>query len=155
MRESEYTRSVDRLLPASIYHLKLNLAYSAGVPDSWYSGSRSDLWVEWKYLSVIPARIDLCSGRKPMLSQLQQDWLISRYREARRIAVIVGTPDGGVIYPGDTWRYVLQRTEFVRRLLPKPKLAQWIAGHCGGLRGVDEVLPVVESMSLAPTRAHP
>src|SRR6185436_18082898 len=95
MRESNYTESITRQLPANVYALKLSLPYTAGVADSWYSGRAGDLWVEWKYLKSIPRVIDLTGAKNPIITRLQQHWLRSRHEEGRRVAVIVGSREGG------------------------------------------------------------
>lgn len=155
MRESEYTRAVDRLLPPSVYHLKLHLSYTSGVADSWYSGSRADLWVEWKYVRRVPPRLDLCSGRAPIISRLQQHWLSSRNKEGRNVAVIVGSPDGAVIFPDLTWKRGIGRGNFRRFMQDKHAVAAWITQVCVGRYGTTEMLPVDESIPLAASDASP
>lgn len=127
MRESQYTAAVAKLLPPEVYALKLSLPYTAGVPDSWYSGRGGDLWVEWKYLKSVPRKVNLVDGKKPILSALQQLWLRERHAEGRNVAVIVGTPDGAVIYPGEAWREELTREQFYERLVTRREAAAWIA----------------------------
>lgn len=148
MRESEYIRTVHRLLPLSVYHLKLNLPYTAGIADCWYSGSRADLWAEWKYLPLIPATLDLMSGKQPMLSRLQDDWLACRHKEGRAVCVMVGATNGVVILPPLTWREPLTREDFLRQMQPKSVVANWITQHCTGHYGTAEVSPVAEPMPL-------
>ncbi len=128
MRESTYTASVGRLLPPSVYALKLSLPYTAGVPDSWYSGRGGDLWVEWKYLKTPPMReIDLIGNKTPIISHLQQRWLLQRHEEGRPIDVIVGCPGGGVVYPDLDWQEILPRSAFDARIWTKRAIADWIA----------------------------
>src|SRR5688572_5939290 len=67
MRESTYTASIGKLLPPTVYKLKLCLPYTAGVADSWYSGTAGDLWIEWKYLKSIPRVVDLVGGKHPLV----------------------------------------------------------------------------------------
>lgn len=149
MHESEYIRTVHKLLPASVYHLKLNLPFTAGVPDCYYSGSRNDLWVEWKYLRTVPLEVDLCSGKKPIMTRLQQDWLRERHREGRCVALIVGTKAGCVLYPGTTWQTVLPRRGFIQQIQSKQATADWIRDVCHQSYARTEVSPVAESIALA------
>lgn len=149
MRESEYIRTVHTLLPASFYHLKLNLPYTAGVPDCYYSGSRADLWVEWKYFKTIPREVDLCSGKNPVLTRLQQDWLACRHAERRKVAVIVGTCKGCVIYPDLSWQHVLTRAVFIDMIRSKQYTALWIERLCAPVYAATEMPPVAESIALA------
>lgn len=129
MRESIYTASIGKLLPPSVYKLKLCLPYTAGVADSWYSGAAGDLWVEWKYLKSIPHVVDLVGGKHPMVSKLQQHWLRGRHAEGRRVAVIVGCREGAVILPGLQWTTGMSRDDFRRRLVSRRDVANWIANQ--------------------------
>ena len=92
MNEHSYIRAVHRQLPDAIHVWKINVRFRNGVPDCWYSGGGADLWVEYKWLATVPKKVF-----KPTLSELQKKWLRDRYAEGRRVAVIVGSPQGGVI----------------------------------------------------------
>lgn len=119
MTESGFTDSLRRKLKkAGIYCLKLNLRFMKGVPDCWYSGDRDDLWNEHKYYPKLPRVIDLCGGRKPKLSVLQQEWLEARYRQGRNVAVVVGSPEGVVVLHNLDWKTPLTREEFIERASP-------------------------------------
>lgn len=127
MAESGYTYDVGVLLRGmGVYPLKLSLPYTAGVADSWYDGPAGDLWVEWKHYRDLPATIDLLAGKKPKLSKLQQEWLKDRYDNGRNVAVIVGSPRGGVILQRLAWTFPISRERFLETALPKAGLADWI-----------------------------
>ena len=98
MTESGFTSSIKAKLPSRIYSWKINCKYANGIPDSWYSGPVSDLWVEYKYVKTLPK-----NGVKPNLSPLQEKWLKDRHSEGRNVAVIVGSPDGCLIYTNLEW----------------------------------------------------
>jgi len=98
MTESGFTSSIKAKLPSHIYSWKINCKYANGIPDSWYSGLVSDLWVEYKYLKKLPKK-----GVLPNLSALQEKWLNDRHFEGRNVAVIVGSPDGCLIYTNLEW----------------------------------------------------
>lgn len=133
--ENTFRGSVHKHLPRDLYSVKMNNPFAAGVPDDWYSGAKADLWVEYKYLEV-PKRpgtvIDLTSGKKPMLSPLQQDWLRSRHAEGRNVAVIVGCKDGGVLFIGRDWEIPLTAGVFTSRLQSRIDLARWILDFTRG-----------------------
>lgn len=132
MRESTYTASIGRLLPPSVYALKLSLPYTAGVADSWYSGCGGDLWIEWKYLKELPKReIDLIGNKDPIITRLQQKWLRERHAEGREVGVIVGCPGGGVVYPDLDWMEILPRAEFDSRVWTKRQISEWIVRRVG------------------------
>jgi hypothetical protein len=113
--ETTFIGGVHKHLPTSLYRIKNNNMYNAGQADCWYSGNKADLWVEYKFITV-PKRddtvIDLVSGKDPGISALQQEWLMSRHAEGRRVAVIVGCKEGGVWLPGTTWNKTFTASEF-------------------------------------------
>lgn len=154
MREPEYTRSIARLLSRDVYALKVHTSYTNGVADSWYSGSRGDLWVEWKYLKRLPRSLDLCSGKQPILSQLQQDWLTCRHNEGRHVAVIVGIAQGGVIFPGLLWKRVIEGSDFLSFLRSKKQIADWITQQCVEGYAPSEIPAAAATSALAPRRAR-
>lgn len=109
-----------------LYRWKIHDSYESGVADSWYSGDKADLWVEYKYVQALPVRANV----KLDLSALQKDWLRSRHKEGRNVAVIVGSPDGGVIFHGNAWEQYendgIPLTTFRATALSKPVIAEWI-----------------------------
>ena len=100
MTETTFWQSLRKKLVPRVYALKLNLRFTAGVPDCWLSGSESDLWLELKYLQSVPPVVDA----EKYLSELQKDWLVKRYNEGRRVGVVIGSPDGHVYYSGISWK---------------------------------------------------
>lgn len=96
MNEKDFILKVHKKLPRGIYRVKLADKFARGIPDTWYSGSSGDLWVEYKYQEV--------PGHKPGLSDLQRLWLIGRHEEGRQVACVVGTPKGVIVYEGLSWQ---------------------------------------------------
>ncbi len=133
--ENTFRTGVHKYLPADLYHVKMNNPFAAGIADDWYSGSKADLWVEYKYLQV-PKRpstlIDLTAGKKPEISHLQQEWLRSRHTEGRSVAVIVGCPQGGVLFLDREWESPITAEDFNSRLLSRQQLASWILAFTRG-----------------------
>ena len=135
--ENTFIRSVHKHLPPTLHVWKNNNMFACGQPDIWISGSKSDLWIEYKFIDV-PKRdetvIDLITprGKKDApLSTLQQDWLYGRHTEGRNVGVIVGSTDGGVWFPGIEWDN-LYTAEFYRsRLLSRKDLANLIVDFVG------------------------
>lgn len=127
--ESSFIKKVHGKLPAVVYREKTHNAYRGGTPDVYYSAPASELWVEYKYIARIPVRANVV----PDLSALQQLWLKGRYAEGRNVAVIVGCPDGGVIYQHEEWLTPLVPEDFRGRLQSVDDLAKWITAFtCGG-----------------------
>lgn len=127
--ENTFIASVHRHLPATLYRMKNHNEFNAGIADCWYSGTKADLWIEYKFL-VLPVRdkthISLTEGKDPIISNLQQDWLKSRAAEGRNVGVIVGSKDGGVWFVDTEWETPFTAGEFRSWLAPRAKLAQRI-----------------------------
>ena len=113
MDEAGFIRKVHNKLPKEIYRAKFADRFTAGLPDCWYSGSKGDLWVEYKYTEH--------PTRKPNLSMHQQRWLKARYLEGRSVAVAVGSPDGVVIHRGADWEHYKDSTP-----IPFENFVTWI-----------------------------
>lgn len=134
--ETTFYTSVHRHLPppSKLHREKMANPYRGGTADHWYSGPKADLWIEWKYI-VVPKRddtvIDLCGGKQPIISHLQQDWLASRYREGRHVWVVVGSTLGGVRFGRGRWSVPITKREYASACLPRAVLAQYIAEHTG------------------------
>lgn len=96
-KETTYIKRVTRKLSKSVYHWKIHASFENGVPDSYFSGNTTDLWVEFKWLDKVK------TGVLADLSPLQQYWLNARYSQGRNIAVIVGTPIGSALLRDAAW----------------------------------------------------
>lgn len=97
MTESTFTRSVNTKLPQEVYKWKISDRFTAGVPDAYYSGAGGDLWVEYKWVKKLPKLV------RPGLSQLQRLWLNARLQEGRNVAVVVGSPQGHIVFTDGEW----------------------------------------------------
>ena len=126
--ENNFIRSVHNKFRKSVYHEKMANPYRGGTADVWYSGQATDLWAEYKFLPTIPTRT---KEIRPDCSQLQLHWLRNRYLEGRNVAVIVGTPEGGVIFTDREWEQGISPAEFRSRLKTKAEIAEWIASKVG------------------------
>ena len=126
--ESTFIASVHKHLPPTLYRVKNNNEYTAGIADVWYSGVR-DLWIEYKFIAVPKRpeiRIDLLTGKNPAISYLQQEWLRSRHGEGRSVGVIVGSKDGGIWLPGVAWEQPFTAKDFLAHLRTRKDLADTI-----------------------------
>lgn len=124
--ENTFIASVHRLIP-SVYAEKMNNPYRGGTADVWYSGSDGDLWVEYKYLERIPRSAKIL----PDLTPQQARWLNNRYSEGRNVAVVLGTPTGGVIYREQDWMVEYDQASLLARVRSRSDLAQWILSQVG------------------------
>ena len=132
--ENTFISSIHRHLPVDFYWMKNHNQYNGGIADCWYSGTRADLWVEYKFIEV-PKRaetlIDLCGGRDPPLSKLQQKWLWGRSTEGRNVQVIVGCKAGGVIFTHpEVWSEPISDERFGSFVRDRKSLAQYILSIC-------------------------
>ena len=126
--ETTFIASVHKHLPPKLYRMKTHNPYIGGPADVWYSGSKGDLWVEYKFIpKITPA---LCA--LPALSALQLQWLNERYAEGRNVAVIVGCKEGGVLYQDKDWEKPLDPDQFNRLLKTRDQLARWILAFTQG-----------------------
>ena len=123
--EGTFIASIHRLLPHELYRQKNHNQYNGGIPDCWYSGPAGDLWIEYKFIAV-PKRDS--TQIKIDLSELQKNWIMSRYSEGRTVGVIVGCKDGGVWMPGITWQVPYTAESFRASTLGRIALAAIIEG---------------------------
>lgn len=124
--ETQFASSVHRHL-RDVYAEKMNNPYRSGTADWWYSGSKGDLWVEYKFLRALPTRVNVRAD----LSAQQLRWLTNRRREGRRIEVLIGYADGGVVLTVEEWHTGLDPAAFIARTKPRTALAEWIRGITG------------------------
>lgn len=124
--ENVFIGAIHKKAPA-VYFEKNNNPYRSGTPDVWYSGLLGDLWVEYKFLPKIPTRTEIL----PDCSPRQLKWLGNRLDEGRNVAVVLGTPEGGVIYRDRAWLVPLSPDEFRKKMIGKVEIAGWIYSEVG------------------------
>ncbi len=114
--EQAFIRAIHRRLDSRIHRWNINARFAAGVPDVWYSGPGGDLWVEYKYKQHAPKR-----KAQTGVTALQAAWLEARKREGRRVALVVGTPDGCFITD-----YGWKTIDFSKQVKQIEEIAGWI-----------------------------
>jgi hypothetical protein len=124
--ENRFIGSVHRYLP-STYAEKMNNPWRAGTADVWYSGDRGDLWIEYKFIERIPRSAEIL----PDLTPRQKRWLNNRFDEGRNVAVVLGTPTGGVIYRNKEWMRPLDHVTLAGLIVPRDEIARWIFSQVG------------------------
>lgn len=126
--ESRFINSVNEKLPRPVHREKMHNVYRGGTFDVWYSGSKADLWIEYKWIARVPKR-----GRVvPAMSPLQLQWGKGRNAEGRNVLVVVGCPVGAVIMRPNQWEEGVTAMEFKRILVTKSALAAWIYSLTSG-----------------------
>ena len=129
--ENQFITSIHKHLPPSnkLYKMKNNNPFVAGVADAWYSGSLTDLWVEYKYLDITTPRSQVV----PALTRQQLNWLQGRHGEGRSVWVVVGCKGGGVILETpEEFEHGLSAFEFMDRLKDRKGIANAIQRFCNG-----------------------
>lgn len=124
--ENRFIESVHRHLPRT-YAEKMNNPWRAGTADVWYSGDRGDLWIEYKFIERIPRSKEIL----PDLTPRQKRWLNNRFDEGRNVAVVLGTPTGGVIYRNKEWMRPLDHVTLAGLIVPRDEIARWIFSQVG------------------------
>jgi len=133
--ETRFIASVHRHLPpeAEFHREKMANPYRGGTADSWYSGLKRDLWVEWKWVEL-PKRpdtlIDITAGKKPSLSVLQQQWICDRRTEGRSVWVIVGSKAGGMVFCDNAWSKAYRTDTYLAQSLGRGLVANMILDFC-------------------------
>lgn len=127
--ENTFIKSVHNqwIKNAKPHHEKNNNPFRGGTADVWYSGTKGDLWVEYKYLSYIPVRALFV----PELSEQQAIWLNERFAEGRNVAVITGCKQGGVIFSNKHWEIPINKELFLKQLKTRKEIAEWILNRTG------------------------
>lgn len=127
--ENRFTARLEAFLPSKdeLYRLKNNHSFEGGVFDKWYSGDKADIWVEYKYEPIVPVRRNVT----PDLSELQKKWGRDRHTEGRRVFVIVGCLNKGLILTTpEAWERSYTPEEFAYLLRPVEEIAHWIMEQC-------------------------
>lgn len=123
--ETKFIGRVHKHVPKAVYHMKNHNPYMGGVADCYYSArGGSDMWIEYKYMTKIPQRVDVSSG----VTSLQFDWLKDRHEDGRNVAIVVGCPTGGVVFRIDEPQSITP-AEFCERLLTDKEIAAWIVAQ--------------------------
>ena len=105
----------------------MNNPWRAGTADVWYSGDRGDLWIEYKFIERVPRSAEIL----PDLTPRQKRWLNNRFDEGRNVAVVLGTPTGGVIYRNKEWMRPLDHVTLAGLIVPRDEIARWIFSQVG------------------------
>ena len=101
-----------RITP-KLHRQKQNNAFTSGIPDVWYSGTKADLWVEYKY-------------GDNTLSPLQKLWLQRRHAEGRNLAVIHCLTSGKNVLLEDSDMFLPVSTVKHMSVMDDDETAQWI-----------------------------
>jgi hypothetical protein len=128
--ETTFIAAIHRgLNPHGPHAEKNHNPYRGGTADVWYSGDKGDLWVEYKFVQTVTPK---SRAVIPDLTQLQIDWLMSRYEEGRNVAVVLGVGKlGGVIYRERGWEIPLSGELFLTKMVSRGEISRWILDQTG------------------------
>lgn len=97
MNEHGFVKAVHKHLSSDVYRWKINDRFTGGVPDAFYAGPASILFVEYKFIYQLPKKTI-----KTGLSALQQQWLNRMSEYGLPCWVVIGTEKEGTAVLKDT-----------------------------------------------------
>jgi len=127
MNEHGYIKAVHRQISNSVFRWKINDTYAGGVPDAFYAGPACCLFVEYKYVTLPKKETSLV---RTSLSEQQKLWLNRMLAIDKHVAVVIGSPIGGLILLNGLWNSPLTKTQFTKYALTKKEIANWIECVC-------------------------
>ena len=122
MNEHSFIRSVHRYLSPEVYSWKIHDTYTGGVPDAMYCGPSGLLFVEYKYIKLLPKRADTLIRHS--LSELQLQWL-ERINGPARAALVIGVEDTAIIIPSD-FSTNISKLQYIEQNISRHDVAKWI-----------------------------
>lgn len=140
MLEKRLIAAVHRQLPKTLHHQSMTGAAMTGngIPDHYYDGPRSDLWVEYKALDKAPKGGIVCvtplegvkKQPKGRLTPMQLRWLERRARYGGNAFVVLSWPGGNaVVLPSTQWQRAVDITGVGTASISE--VAAWICEFCG------------------------
>lgn len=109
---------------------KINDDFQGGVPDAWFLGTISDLWIEFKWLKELPKRDE--TKVLPALSALQLAWLKNLSKHDREAVCVIGLPKHALILSTVLeWENGATVRTLRTRLISHNDLVNWILFKCG------------------------
>ena len=128
MDEHGFIRYVHSKLSPALRKWKIHDTFAGGVPDAYYLGPRSDLWIEYKYVKTLPKRST--TTVKTSLSELQKEWLDDLRRCKRPAALVIGHEQRAVIRHSGLWNREFTAYEFQETSISRKELIGWIEFTC-------------------------
>lgn len=127
--ETRFTQLVHSKLDPKVFRLKMSSSLRSGDPDLYYEGSRSILWVEYKWIPELWAldktHSAICST-KSWVSQYQ--WLCRAHNNNVQTAVIIGIGSGRTAQ-AYILRYPFNFSFYADKPIPIQDVRNWIAAQ--------------------------
>lgn len=128
MTEHGFIRAVHKYLPLDIFRWKIHDTFAGGVPDAFYAGPASTLFVEYKYVKTLPKRD--ASLLRTSLSPQQKQWLNTLADFHQPVALIIGCEQLALVMLNKTWNTEPSRTQFLSQAVTFSEVAKWIESTC-------------------------
>jgi hypothetical protein len=128
MNEHSFIRAVHRNLPSELFRWKIHDTFAGGVPDAFYAGPASTLFVEYKYLKTLPKRDD--TYLRTSLSPQQIHWLNTMHDYTQPVAVVIGAEQSAVVLLDKRWNTNISRSHFLKAAISFTEIANWIHNVC-------------------------
>lgn len=131
MNEHGFIKAVHGKLPADLISWKIHDKFAGGVPDAFYAGRASTLFIEYKYVPKLPAKNT--TVLKTSLSAQQKLWLDRYYSLSQKCAVIIGCEKRAIILTKGAWHETITKEIFEEHAIDFSATAQIIANICNGI----------------------
>ena len=128
MDEHSFIRAVHSKLDPALRKWKIHDQFAGGVPDAYYLGPTSDLWIEYKYVKTLPKRPDTVLSTS--FSELQRLWLDDLYRCNRPCALVIGHEQRAVVLQQGSWNNDITLATFIKTSIHRKDLVVWIQTTC-------------------------
>ena len=128
MNEHGFIRYVHSKLDPKLVKWKIHDSGTGGVPDAFYMGEKSDLWIEYKYVKSLPVRPSTIV--KTCLTELQKIWLDDLERCKRPCALAIGCGTRVAVLVKGAWNIGITSEEFSATSIDRKELARWIKTTC-------------------------
>ena len=136
MHESSYTAEINKKLRSRLRRVwKIKADAQNGVEDCYYLGD-TDLWIEYKLITVLPKKPSTYVA--PDTSLLQEGWLQDHWDTRQNSMVIIGVKNvpgmrgcGSIpFYSPDEWLVGLPMAQCVERMLDYDGVRELIMQRC-------------------------
>ena len=128
MDEHSFIRAVHSKLNTALRKWKIHDQFAGGVPDAYYLGPTSDLWIEYKYMKLLPIRPD--TKLNTSFSELQRLWLDDLHRCGRPCALVIGHGRRAVVLQQGSWNSDITLDYFLKNSISRKELIGWIEASC-------------------------
>ena len=124
MNEHSFIRAVHGHLSPEVFRRKIHDTFAGGVPDAFYAGPVSTLFVEYKYVKSLPKR-DTSPIRTSLTSQ-QIHWLNTLHSMNQPVAVVIGCEKSAIVLTHKAWETEVLKKDFVSSCLSFTDVSKWI-----------------------------